>query len=177
MTTENYFNLATLTLLFAGILATWIEIHTLRIAQKDNHDWQRRQSAQNRLADNAGLLSIKSELAAYLPDNHRQGGLNKNQLDTLFEQNPELKTNIRVLLNYYESLCRGINQGIYDETVVRIALRGSIIGIYRSYQYYVSERRKLFDNPSLYSMLESQVILWESEGTQEPREQTGSRGL
>ncbi len=91
---------------------------SIQIHQAD-HDWQRRIAAQDALRqyNTSVALSSLQENFGYID---QVDVVSLEKLESAFDKNKELKRELHQLLNYYESLARGISQGIYDENVIKL---------------------------------------------------------
>lgn len=80
----------------------------------------------------------------------------------MLEQNPEHRLCLLTYLNHYESLARGVNMGIYDEEVIRVARKSLMIKEFRLWEGYIEDYRKRFDRPLAWCEFERLVKRWTS---------------
>lgn len=177
MTNYEFYSLilAFLTLIVAifGIIMTLRQLKITRemtlLQLKETYDikvkeytWNRAFCAQEKLAEFQNLdISV-------LKSNEKLGYMTNNQvlpLELILDEinnNPEIRVNIHAVLNFYESLARGINLGIYDEETIQAARNGAMRRMVNSYQRYIEFRRKDEQHPNAWNYLTDLIDKWEN---------------
>lgn len=152
------------------------EIHALNQHHSDYHDWHRRHATQEALRYyNYSLLS--SPLQTSFDYLNSAESISVTQIEERFKENPNLLSDLHQLLNSYEALARGVNQGIFDEDVLKSARRNAMVRCERSFRNYIEMRRQ---NISPRAWIEFSYITqkWSSEITSvEVRPLTGIKNL
>ena len=153
-----------------------IEIRTLNAHHADNHDWNRRYAAQEALRNyNYSLLS--SPLQTSFDYLNSLDSIPVSQIEEKFAENTELQSDLHQLLNYYEALARGINQGIFDENVIKSARRNAMVRCERSFRNYIEKRRQNV-SPRAWIELSHITMKWAREDSDvELRPLTGDTEL
>ena len=125
-----------------------------------DHDWNRRLAAQEALRHfNYSLLdSPLREKFDYLT---LKRAIPLQEILEAFNQNATLRSNAHQLLNYYESLARGINQGIFDEEVIKVARKNAMSMNVIAFQHYITDRRTI--SPKAWLELTDIVQKWKDE--------------
>ncbi len=130
---------------------------------KDNNDWNRRKAAQDALSiirDRVPNLKTFYNVFDFnnfnpfeeikLADiNNKITGM-KGLEDTLIDY-----------LNYYEYLCSGIRQGVFDEKIIREAKRSKMIREYHRFSSYIKNRRRTI-SPNAWVEFEIIVNRWKN---------------
>jgi len=150
-------------LIYAGIQLTKAkeQLQAAYNIHAANHDWNRRVAAQAALGEyNQSVLSsaLQSEFD-YL--NCREA-IPLSKIEAGFANQPNLQKELHQLLNYYESLARGVFQNIYDEQVIKTGRRSAMIRALRAFNSYIDSRRKN-SSPNAWTELESLVARWVAE--------------
>lgn len=144
---------------------------------KENYDikvkeyqWNKAVYAQEKLA------TFKDINISALKLNDKLDYLNNNQVLKLelildeISKNPEIKVNIHDILNFYESLARGVKHGIYDEKVIKAAREGAMRRMVKSYKKYIEYRREIEQHPNAWNYLTDLVNKWEDDSKQKVEE-------
>lgn len=125
----------------------------------DNHEWNRRYATQVELSrffqTDKGYEMLNSAFQ-YV---ERTEQISIHEINEKFEQTPELRIASYRLLSFYESLARGIFQGIYDEEVVKESQQNEMIRIYEIFKNFIEARRKSVDQGT-YDNIEKIVNQW-----------------
>ncbi|WP_116866573.1 DUF4760 domain-containing protein [Pseudomonas syringae] len=80
------------------------------------------------------------------------------------EKNDSEETNsIRYVLNHWERVCVGINQEIYDETMLHSSSYSTIINIYDQALPFIQAVRENTGKATYYQELECLVVRWRSK--------------
>lgn len=66
------------------------------------------------------------------------------------EQNDEARAALIAILNYFESLAVGINQGILDELFVKRLFRTLMMSYFNDYSFYIMYKRKYHNAPTIW---------------------------
>jgi len=132
-------NLQVLTMIFGAIAVFYAakQVILLRKTHADNHEWQRRKSAQD------ATINLNKELSGMELLNTRFKLLNRTQpipLDDILEaiklekkDCPIIQSEIFRLLNAYESLSRGVYYKVYNEELIRESREVVMTKTYRSF--------------------------------------------
>ena len=91
---------------------------TLQV-QKQNHDWNRRNAAQQATLDYPAKVTGAEKLNKALKYSVAKEPIPLATIAEKFEEDEELRIICHRLLNYYESLAVGVEQLVYDETVIK----------------------------------------------------------
>lgn len=138
------------------------ELKTLNRHQAENHDWHRRVAAQEALSKfNYSILS--SPLQVSFDFLNLNDPIPIQSIEEELKKNPNLQNELHELLNYYEGLARGINQGILDETVVKTGRRTEVERCEKAFREYIFKRRGF--NPRAWRQLTNIAERWRSENT------------
>lgn len=136
------------------------EINILNKHHADNHDWNRRKAAQDAIrAFDFTLLSKKFQTAFDVIN--RTEAIPMGAIDKAYEANPEIQMELHHLLNFYEGLSRGINQGLFDEEIIKTARRSDMIRCVVLFQNYLTHRR--IEHPNAWSELSFIAHKWQGE--------------
>ena len=82
-------------------------------------------------------------------------------LQNEFDKEPGLEMACKQLLDTYENLANGVLERVYDEAVIRRARRTDLITMFRRFEPYIQERRKV--HGTAYDRLESVAKRWEAQ--------------
>lgn len=149
------------------------QLSLTKIIHQQNHDWNRREAAQSALREYRYAVESSAIQSAfdYLNTN---GPLSLDEIEKQFNQHESLKGDLHQLLNYYEGLARGINQGLYDEGVVKLAIKSSMVMANKGFQHYI-EKRRSERTSAAWRQLSSIALKWDNEDNFiAARAQTGS---
>ena len=150
--------------LFTGvglIYAGW-QIKLLKKTHTDNHDWNRRLAAQEAVANLRLHAPIAAELNKLFNSTNLTEGIPLDVILKAFKEDKSIQNKVNEILNGYESLARGVYQGIYDEEVVKSARRGAMIQQFVAYESYIKDRRiNVYKNA--YLQIESLANKWKLE--------------
>ena len=149
------------------------QLQQTRKIHQDDHDWNRRNAAQEALRQyNYSLLSSSlQEVFDYLSLTE---AIPLQKITEGFTSHPKLKADLHQMLNYYEALARGIHQGVFDEEIVKAARRSSMIIAARGFSSYINDRRKNI-HPNAWTDLTALVAKWvAADQTKSQRPKTGA---
>jgi len=161
-----------LVLVFSVLYASR-QLKLLRLTHSDNHDWNRRKSAQDLTMELNIILGDTEDLHKKLNVINRVEPIPLSDIDKAINEDPSVQLKINKMLNIYSSVARGVLNGVYDREIIATARRRAMIKTYDSFSSYISKRRKE-SIPTLWIYYEHLVIQWKGEITKkEPRELTG----
>lgn len=126
----------TLVVFIIGFTLTFYQVRQLKRQHKENHDWNRRLAAQNALLQ-YDYSEVSRELNRVFQFVDRTDALSSSEINESLLQNKELKTHLHQLLNFYEGLARGINQGVFDESVIKAGRMGAMMRSELSFRNYI----------------------------------------
>ena len=165
--------------LIGFIFASWqvrsakLEIKAIVETHRENHDFQRRIAAQDAI-NQFNFSSLSAELGTKFGYFEHNLPISIKEIRKVFDASEENRSKLIMLLRHYEGLARGINQGIYDEEVVKSALRRTILRVSRAFSLYIEQRRIELGNPKLWKEFTDLGDRWLSEDTIiESRPKTG----
>ena len=131
-------------------------------AHKADHAWHRQIAAQEALAQysTSVYLSRLAKEFNYL-EIGRSACVDLDLVEERFKAEPDLRQDLHALLNFYESLARGVIQGLYDEDVIKAARKGAMERAYTGFKCYIDARRKT-GSPKAWLDLQVLIERWES---------------
>lgn len=139
---------------------------------RENHEWSRRLAAQEALREYSYSV-VSGPLQEEFDYLNITEPLSLASIEQKFGEHRSLQKDLHQLLNFYEGLARGINQGLFDEEIVKSARKNSIVMADKSFQNYIAKRRTEM-NSTAWRQLSSIASKWESEDHFVPaRAQTG----
>lgn len=130
------------------------------------YEWNKSAYAQQKLAE-FNQLDI-----SVLQSNDKLNFITNNDvlpLELIWEEmskNLQLRIDIHTVLNFYESLARGIKLGIYDEEIIQAAREGGMRRMVKSYRKYIEFRRDVEQHPNAWLYLTDLVDKWEAKSKQ-----------
>lgn len=131
------------------------------------YEWNKSAYAQQKLAE-FNQLDI-----SVLKDNEKLNYLKNNDVLSLeviqeeMSKNLQVKNDIHTVLNFYESLARGVKLGIYDEEIIQAAREGAMRRMVKSYRKYIDFRRDIEQHPNAWLYLTDLVDKWEAKSKQQ----------
>ncbi|MCB1889424.1 MAG: DUF4760 domain-containing protein [Rhodocyclaceae bacterium] len=143
-------------------------IERLASEHRVQNEFMRRKASQDAIG-NFAFSTLSAELHSTFGYVDLNYPLPLSSVEDVFKKDDAHRQKLIVLLRNYEGLARGINHGIYDEDVVRVALRGSMIGFARAFSIYIADRRTKLANPLLWIELTSLTERWASEDRARPQ--------
>lgn len=167
-----------------GVFFTFMQLKHNKEELKSNHDWNRRQLALTELikhrkdvTEAIKLLNSNidyrerknayslNEIHKHLCDNESFDGNILKMTDT----GKEIKHNIFVILNYYEYLCIGIENGVFDEPIIKDSIKGALIKANKLFGEYIQHLRtdRHTNNKNLFIKQELIARDWSKENSQE----------
>lgn len=136
-------------------------IELTRKIHKENHDWNRRIASQNVINSFRNQNKTK-ELRESLVQIDINDAIPLETVLNKFKTDLNLQGYIHSVLNTFEGFSRGINQGIYDEEVMKTALIGTMIRYFNCFRPYIVHIRNV-RNPELFSEYEGLINIWKAE--------------
>lgn len=201
LSTPGFMEWATFVLLVLGFLVTFLQLRSVIHQHKENHEWSRRKAAEDVCTNYAGDISFRILLETYLDWSERTEPIPYEEIRSIGEQadlaqahvvediaaeagkapvstHPSDKPSARIAaaihrqLNYYESFSRGIDEGVYDEKIIKRAFFGQMRHSLYILMPYITERRKM--NPKVWEDFEQLVNDWKlAEKEKAKRAKTG----
>lgn len=132
-----------------------------------DHEWHRKIAAQEALAQYSSSVALSSleKHFRYL-EIGKKGCIEREVINKKLASVPDLRQDLHKLLNYYESLARGVHLGLYDDEVIRIGRRGSMERAFKAFECYILDRRES-GSPRAWCEFEKLITKWQGadEGT------------
>lgn len=164
---------ATFALLLVGFLITMSQLRVLIRQHSDNHKWNRRKAAEDACNQFSDDLEFRILLTKHLdlgkstePIPVAEIERIVDQLNTADPQNKpgaEIGPAIHRLLNFYESFARGIAEGVYDEKIIKRAMKGQMKQAKERFGLYIKNRRKVSDNDLIWDDFIAIVDMWSAQ--------------
>jgi hypothetical protein len=170
------FELWSLIISALGVLTVWIgfifAVYQIRAAlkqiqvtiskHKDDHSLQRKLAAQSAVNEYA-FSNLSAELHKTFGYVDSNAPITIEAINKKFAEDDNHRVKLLMLLRHYESIARGINHGIYDEEVVKAALRKTFIRFVRAFSLYIEERRNTLSSPTQWIELTSLAEVWSAK--------------
>ncbi len=150
-------------LVAATVLYAALQLRSVYRTNAQGHDWNRRKAAQDICIRYEEFNPNKTDLLKKLDYFNNNGVVTQQDLQELFEENPKHRLNAHQFLNYFEYLCVGIKQGIYDEQVIKEFWSTLMLKAFTMFKPYVIEYRSSYHQSTAWEMLEEYSVKWESE--------------
>lgn len=128
------------------------------------HEWNRRNAAQEMCVRYAEFNPNKTLLFHELEIYKNQGDITLECMEDKFSNNSELRNAAHMMLNYFEYLCIGIKQGIYDEVIIQEFWSNVMSRFYSMMRPYIIDQRKRA--PGLWVYIEEYNSKWEYDRRQ-----------
>ena len=131
------------TTLLVVIVSAYLTIKQLRLNAvifQDDHEWKRRNASNeiiqqiNECEHNIRLNDIFQLSTNYTP-------LKLDLIEDKIQEDHTVQNSIHKVLNDYEGLAVGINQGLYDEEVIRYLREYAMTRVYANLEEYINKRR------------------------------------
>lgn len=145
MTTYEYWSLVIRGLtLFVILIGAYLTIRQLRLNTKvfqDDHDWKRRDASTkiiqqiNECPHNVRLNDIFQLSTNYTP-------IKLKRIESKIAEDFTVQNSIHKVLNDYEGIAVGINQGLYDEEVIKNLREYAMTRVCTNFEEYIDKRRK-----------------------------------
>lgn len=159
--------------LFLVILGLFYNAHQTRLARRvhrENHEWNRRKAAQDILLQGRMDTSGLAELTKELYEKKDDGAISLDFLQERFKQNPNFLIAVNKMLNYHEALAVGINQGIYDEQVIKHTKYSTMKRTFHIFSNYIHYSR----TKQLTAFEEQETLISSWNERPKVRDKTGS---
>lgn len=148
-------------IMVAGFYLAFTQLREIRKTHQENHDWNRRIAAQEALRSYPYSI-LSADLQEEFDYLNKSDSISIEKIKEAFDRAPNLQKDLHQLLNFYESLARGIHQQIFDEDVVKAARMGAMIRTERAFRNYINRRREI-SSPNAWSDYTRIVSHWRSE--------------
>lgn len=163
---------ATLLAVVVGLGFTFYQVRLLRLSYVDLHDWNRRKAAQDAverievISKDTPLLNQKFRI---LTESNR---IPLQDILCECEGDQEVRMALNRRLNYFQSLAGGIQQGVFDEEIIRHSYENVFRRTYNQFREYIDYRR---DNAGRETWRDFVNITgrWETDNDPSPRASTG----
>ena len=167
-----------------GVFFTFMQLKHNKEELKSNHDWNRRQLALTELVKHRKDVTEAIRLLnSNIDYRERKNAYSLNEIhkhlcdDESFDGNilkmtdtgKEIKHNIFVILNYYEYLCIGIENRVFDESIIKDSIKGALIKANKLFGEYIEHLRtdRHTNNKNLFIKQELIAREWSKENSQE----------
>ncbi|MEO0788230.1 MAG: DUF4760 domain-containing protein [Bacteroidota bacterium] len=162
MTKYEIINLSIKALTFLVVLAgVVLTVRQLRLNTKifrDEHDWKRRNAATEIVQQvNECPHNVRLNNEFELSNNYTP--LDLDVVDSKIKLDLTLQNSIHKVLNDYEGFAVGINQGLYDEDVIKNLREYAMTRVYANFKNYI-ERRRQTHTPEAWNDYENLVNKW-----------------
>lgn len=128
---------------------------------KADHDWNRRLASQDALKEyNRSIIS--SELQSEFNYLNCTESIPLSKIEEGFTKHPNIQAGLHQLLNFYDSLARGIFHKVYDEKIIKAARHNAMKQVFRAFNSYIDERRTKL-SPAAWKDLESLIHKWQAD--------------
>ena len=103
-----------------------------------------------------------SDISAAMKEIRKIEGMSTSELQKLAGDGSlcQEAVHIMTVLNYYEAMALCVHRGIYDDTIIKEAVFTTVTDIWRIFQPYVTERRKLKNNLTYFQEVEKLTNSW-----------------
>jgi len=172
--TDVFQILASIAVLATAFFASY-QLILIRKAHQDDHEWNRRKSAQDLTMELTESLGDTAILHERLQIINRKEPIPLDEILKAIKEDPVLQLKIQKVLNIYSVVASGVLNGVYDKEIIEKARRKAMIATYDAFSAYITYRRKE-SIPTLWFSLESIVNGWKNELTSsETRELIGNK--
>lgn len=146
------------------ILYGALQLRANQLVNKQTNDWNKRSAAQAMCIQYEELNPDKTELLNTLKYFQNNGIATKSELASLFNDKPELRLVCHRLLNYFEYLCLGIKQGVYDEQVVKSFWSNVMPRLFIRLKPYIEQHRsEAVATVTVWALMEEYSNKWNNE--------------
>ncbi len=87
------------------------------------------------------------------------GSVSTEVLMKLYED-PQNRLKLTEYLNVYEGMARGINLGIYDEKIFKLARRSATVQVFRNFEQFIVQYREKYNRPEVWRDFEKLAQKW-----------------
>ena len=121
--------------------------HQLDMLKKTNidlHDWNRRKAAQKAIDDMVPRIASDTPLLDHTFHILTNNGatIPLETIEKACENNKSVRLAIHQRLDWFESLASGVQQGVFDEEVIKNYYQHLIADTYAHFEEYILQRRK-----------------------------------
>lgn len=149
-------------LVFIALLYAARQFKLATLVHRDNHDWNRRNAAQQATIDYASKIPGNEELNKTLKYTVAKEPIALTTIDAAFENNESLRAIAHRVLNYHESLAVGVLEGVYDENCIRNIRRSALELLFNAFKNYIDRFRSEIQ-PTAWSQQEQLINKWKIE--------------
>jgi Domain of unknown function (DUF4760) len=162
-------------LVLGGILYAARQFKLATRVHQENHDWNRRNAAQQATIDYASKIPGSEELDNALQYMVAKEPIAIATIDNEFAKNKSLRAITLRVLNYHESLAVGVLDGVYDEKVIKSIRRSALERIFIAFKNFIDKVRTDIQ-PTAWAEQERLINKWKLEDNPPTfRKQTGGR--
>lgn len=147
-------NALTVAVTFAGVYVAYSQLKENTKSRREDTDWKRKVETEQKLSEFKKLTINKltgNPKFDYLNNKDNTIPLDLSIIKNEIKNDREIRNQIHKVLNFYESLARGIKYNFYDENIIRMWGENKIKRMFIKYQYYIEDRRK--SNPNAWQCL------------------------
>lgn len=143
----------TLVVVFWGVRMAFAQLRATYEIKEKEYQWNQMVAAQNRLMEYNNL-----EFSALRENKNLNYNLNNyilsiEKIKKEIEADEKVRTGIHTVLNFYESLVRGIELGIYDRDTILSARKDTMVRMLTAYSEYIHYRRHEEHHPDAWMVL------------------------
>lgn len=165
--------IASSTLVLMGLLFAAWQLRLATQVHRDNHDWNRRNAAQQATIDYAAKITGSEELNKALNYVTAKEPLELSAIDAAFKLDESLRAIAHRVLNYHESLAVGVLESVYDEKTIKSIRRSALELLFNAFKHYIDGVRTNIQ-PTAWSQQEKLINKWKYEDNPPAyRSQTG----
>jgi hypothetical protein len=124
---------------------------------------ERRKSAANVLFTSRGDKEMVESIRRIEALHNGNENIRRLAADGLTEEQQSDAQRIRHVLNHYEYISVGIQQGIYDETIFKDSQYGIVVGLYRHTKPFIDALRENKKKPTIFQEFEWLACRWLSK--------------
>ncbi len=140
------------------------QLTIMRRLTADGHTLSRRLEAEKRCAEFGALVYRPDLLSAHLDFLDRQAAVTLQEIRDARNADPGVLDAIHSLLDYYDGIARGIDQGVFSERVAKSAHRAGMSRALRILRPYIEHRRADFGTDTeIWAPLETLVHKWDHD--------------
>lgn len=134
------------------------QIRLLEASHSETNEWNRRIAAQEALfrADYSSMANPVQKAFGFID---QTSPISLEDIEKRLDKDKTEKVHLHQLLNYYESLARGVLLEIYDEEVILEARRSTMTRLVVSFEEYIVKRQETV-NPKAWVCLVRLTQKW-----------------
>lgn len=137
-----------------GVYVAYRQLKNNTNAKKDDTQLTIKIETEHKLSEykNLSIRELENnKVIKYLDTTDDVKPLSFEIIQKEIRKHPKIKGEIHTLLNYYESIIRGINNGLYNQKMVEDWGANRMKRAYRKFQRYIKERQ--INNPKAWELL------------------------